>query len=422
MCIDTHKVYMCINAHIHVVTYTSTRPMLQVDTVGQKTSSNSNKHRNTVRAIPIDSKTLETKVLTVILPVFAIIESLNFLGNFYTVTSIFQAPFNEITSSMVIFFSLLGTYGTFKKNRFLLYLSLLAPITILISTIQFLIISKTFLQTIYLVSGVSVLGLSLLCLYTSYRILSYLQVLQPPVTEVGERAKSEYTVELVDVVKIYRVGPIEVSALNGVNLKIKKGEFVAIMGPSGSGKSTLLHIIGALDRPTSGKVIIDGVDISVLSNDELAKLRNKKIGFVFQAYNLINRSTVLRNVELPALIGGMSKKERIGKAIKLLETLGLGDTIYRKPKTLSGGEQQRVAIARAVINDPEIILADEPTGNLDSKSGREVMLYLRKMNRELGTTVIVVTHDREIAEMTDRIVHIRDGKIIGEEVLRRNKT
>ena len=163
------------------------------------------------------------------------------------------------------------------------------------------------------------------------------------------------------------------------------------------------------------------MDISTLSDDELAKLRNKKIGFVFQAYNLINRSTVLRNVELPALIGGTAKKERVKKAIHLLKTLGLGDTIYRKPKTLSGGQQQRVAIARAVINDPDIILADEPTGNLDSKSGREVMMYLRKMNKALGTTVIVVTHDREIAEMTDRIVHIKDGKIIGEEVLRRNK-
>ncbi len=414
---------MCINAHIHVVTYTLIKILvLRVETVGQKNPSDSNKQGKPVHMISIAGEIFETKVLAVILPMFAIMESLSFLGNFYTVTSIFQTPLNYVTSIIVIFFSLLGTYGTVKKNRFLLHLSLLAPITIIISTIQFLIISKTSLQTIYLISGISVLGISLLCLYTSYRTLSYLQTLQSSISETRERIKSEYTVELIDVVKIYKIGPIEVPALNGVNLKIKKREFVAIMGPSGSGKSTLLHIIGALDRPTSGKVIIDGVDISTLSNDELAKLRNKKIGFVFQAYNLINRSTVLRNVELPALIGGTSKKERIKKAIKLLETLGLSDTIYRKPKTLSGGQQQRVAIARAVINDPEIILADEPTGNLDSKSGREVMMYLRKMNRELGTTIIVVTHDREIAEMTDRIIHIRDGKIIGEEVLRRKET
>lgn len=383
----------------------------------------SNKQENSGYITSID-KSFETKALAIILSAFASLELLDFLWNFNITTSNFQAPLNNIIDGLIFLSSILGVFGLIRKNDFLVCLSLLAPITIAVSTLQFLITHiKTPSYTISIASGVFILVLSLLCVYSSYKTLLHPQISQNLVTgtEKEEKVESKYTVELIDVVKIYKVGPIEVPALNGVNLKVGKGEFIAIMGPSGSGKSTLLHLIGALDRPTSGKVIIDGVDISTLSNDELAKLRNKKIGFVFQAYNLINRSTVLRNVELPALIGEMSKKERIKKAIKLLETLGLGDTIYRKPKTLSGGQQQRVAIARAVINDPEIILADEPTGNLDSKSGREVMMYLRKMNRELGTTVIVVTHDREIAEMTDRIVHIKDGKIIGEEVLRRNE-
>lgn len=226
-----------------------------------------------------------------------------------------------------------------------------------------------------------------------------------------------YAVELVDVVKDYVVGNHVVHALRGMSFKVKKGEFVAIMGPSGSGKSTTLNMIGALDRPTSGKVLIDGVDISKLSDNELAYLRNKKIGFIFQSFNLINRTTVLRNVELPAIVTGMSKKERIEKAKRLLKAVGLESEIYRSPKYLSGGQQQRVAIARALMNDPTIILADEPTGNLDSKTGAEVMHYLKKMNKEFGTTVIVVTHDREVAEYADRIIHIRDGKVLREEIV-----
>lgn len=386
----------------------------------KKPASNNRKNPSNITS---SDKSFEAGVLGIMLSTFAVLELLDFLWNFNVATSVFQAPLNSITDSLVFIFSILGVFGLIRKNNLLIYLSLLAPLTIAVSTIQFLVFSvKTTCYMISIASGTFILILSLLCFYTFYKMLSYPQTYQSLISEVEERNKSEYTVELIDVVKIYKVGPIEVPALNGVNLKVKKGEFIAIMGPSGSGKSTLLNLIGALDRPTSGKVIIDGIDISKLSDDDLAKLRNKKVGFVFQAYNLINRSTVLRNVELPALIGGIPKKERMEKAIKLLEALGLGDTIYRKPKTLSGGQQQRVAIARAVVNDPEIILADEPTGNLDSKSGREVMLYLRKMNRELGTTVIVVTHDREIAEMTDRIVHIKDGRISGEEILRRNKT
>ncbi len=235
-----------------------------------------------------------------------------------------------------------------------------------------------------------------------------------------EESKSEYAVELIDVKKDYILGPVVIKALRGIAMRVKRGEFVAIMGPSGSGKTTLLNIIGALDRPTSGKVLIDGIDISQLNDDELAYLRNQKIGFIFQAYNLINRTSVLRNVELPAIVAGVPKKERIKRAKEVLKIVGLEKEMHRQPKYLSGGQQQRVAIARALINNPSIILADEPTGNLDSKTGMEIMNYLRKLNREFGTTIIVVTHDREVATIADRIFHIRDGVIVKEELVKRN--
>ena len=230
--------------------------------------------------------------------------------------------------------------------------------------------------------------------------------------------KNQYVIETRNLVKKYFLGSNVVNAVNGINLKIRKGEFVSIMGPSGSGKSTLLNLLGALDKPTSGKVLIDGVDISQLDDKGLAKLRNEKIGFVFQAYNLIARSTVKRNMELPALVKGRSKEERVRKIKELLSIVGLSDKMYRKPTTLSGGEQQRVAIARALMNDPDIILADEPTGNVDSKTGRVIMNFFRRLNRERGTTVVVVTHDPEVARMTDRIIYIRDGRIFKEEFLR----
>lgn len=234
--------------------------------------------------------------------------------------------------------------------------------------------------------------------------------------------KTEYAVVVDNVHKIYKVGTVEVHALRGLSLEVRRGEFVAIMGPSGSGKSTLLNMIGALDKPTSGKVYIDGVDITQLDDNQLAVLRNRKIGFVFQAYNLINRTTVLRNVEMPAIVAGMPKKERIKKAMKLLKIMGLDESaLKRRPIYLSGGQQQRVAIARALMNDPAIILADEPTGNLDSKTGEEVMKYFRLLNREYGVTIILVTHDRSVAEMTDRILHIRDGIIVKEEVVGEKK-
>ncbi len=225
-----------------------------------------------------------------------------------------------------------------------------------------------------------------------------------------------YAVEAIDLVKVYRVGKREVWALRGLNLKVKEGEFLAVVGPSGSGKSTLLNLIGALDRPTSGAVLVDGIDTSKLSDSELSRFRNEKIGFVFQSFNLINRISVRRNVELPAVVKGTPKDVRERRARELLEEVGLGDKIYMKPLELSGGEQQRVAIARALINNPRFILADEPTGNLDSVTSKEIYRLLRRLNRMHGTTVIVVTHDLELAQECDRIVYLRDGKVEREVI------
>ena len=226
-----------------------------------------------------------------------------------------------------------------------------------------------------------------------------------------------YAAETIGLTKIYRTGTHEVYALRDVNLKIRRGEFLAVVGPSGSGKSTLLNLLGTLDKPTSGKIFIDGVDVSNLDGSRLARLRNEKIGFVFQAYNLVNRTSVLRNVELPAMVLGIPPAERRRKALELLRLMGLEDKAHRKPVELSGGEQQRVAIARALINDPALVLADEPTGNLDSKTGRSIFELLRRLCRERGATVVVVTHNLELAAMTDRIVHLRDGRIVREEVV-----
>lgn len=223
-------------------------------------------------------------------------------------------------------------------------------------------------------------------------------------------------VELIDLKKIYFSDGVPTPALNGVNLRISEGEFVAVVGPSGSGKSTLLNVIGALDKPTSGKVLIDGVDLLKLSDDELAELRNKKIGFVFQSYNLLPRITVLRNVELPLIVRGIPPEERRRKAVQVLEEVGLKHKALSKPTQLSGGEQQRVAIARALVGDPKLILADEPTGNLDSKTARTIAELFRKLNSK-GKTIIVVTHDMEIASHAKRVIYLRDGMIEKEEVI-----
>jgi putative ABC transport system ATP-binding protein len=218
-------------------------------------------------------------------------------------------------------------------------------------------------------------------------------------------------IELQNVKKIYKLGSIETHALRGVNLKIKKSEFIAIMGPSGSGKSTLLHMVGALDKPSFGKIILDGVDISKLKESELARLRGKKIGFVFQFYNLHPNLTALENIELPMIIIEKDKKTRRKKALELLKAVGLEKRADHLPSQLSGGEHQRIAIARALANDPEIILADEPTGNLDTKTEAEIMKFLLKLKEEKQMTVAVITHENEIASYAERLVHIVDGKI-----------
>ncbi|MHB1135853.1 MAG: ABC transporter ATP-binding protein [Coriobacteriia bacterium] len=212
------------------------------------------------------------------------------------------------------------------------------------------------------------------------------------------------------VTKTYVLEGIEVNALRGVDVAIRKGEMVSIMGPSGSGKSTLMHIVGLLDRPTSGRVILDGEDVSRMSPNELAELRNRHIGFVFQSFNLLSRTSALANVELPLVYGGVSGPERTRRAREALERVGLGDRLGHTSSQLSGGQQQRVAIARALVNNPSIVLADEPTGNLDSKSGVEVMATLQELHSQ-GITVILVTHDDRVARHANRIIRVFDGQV-----------
>ena len=221
-------------------------------------------------------------------------------------------------------------------------------------------------------------------------------------------------IKFENVWKIYKLGEVEVPALRGLSVEIKRGEHVAVMGPSGSGKSTFLHLAGALDRPTRGRVLIEGKDPSKMSDAELSMLRNRYIGFVFQAFNLIPRLTALQNVMLPLMVRGVNGLERVKRAKEALEKVGLAHRMDHKPTELSGGEQQRVAIARAIVTNPRIILADEPTGNLDSTSAAEVVELLSKLNRELGITLVVVTHNPETAAPAQRIVRIRDGVIYEE--------
>jgi putative ABC transport system ATP-binding protein len=222
-------------------------------------------------------------------------------------------------------------------------------------------------------------------------------------------------IETQGLVKVYDSGGHPLEVLKGVDMVIEPGEFTAIMGPSGSGKSTLLNMIGALDRPTSGEVRINGTAISGLNDNQLADLRNREIGFIFQFFNLIPRMNALSNVELPLAIHGVGRNERKDRAMELLDMVGLGDRADHKPSQLSGGEQQRVAIARSLANDPPLLLCDELTGNLDSKTGEEVLHLLRTLNKERGTTFLMITHDQEVGENVDRLINFRDGIIIGDE-------
>ena len=222
---------------------------------------------------------------------------------------------------------------------------------------------------------------------------------------------SKNVIELQGVTKVYKLGAIEVPALHGISLKIQHGEFVGIMGPSGSGKSTLMNMIGSLDWPTEGKIFLDGQDITRISESNLAQLRGRKIGFIFQQFNLLSSLSALENVGLPLVFQGVPQEKRNERAEKVLEMMGLGDRMGHKPNELSGGQQQRVAIARALVVEPEVILADEPTGNLDSKTGEDVMSTLKKLNDE-GKTIVLITHEKDIAAHARRKVFLKDGSIV----------
>jgi putative ABC transport system ATP-binding protein len=223
-------------------------------------------------------------------------------------------------------------------------------------------------------------------------------------------SNSTHLIEMHDLTRVYQLGPQEIYALRGVDLIIDRGEYVAIMGPSGSGKSTLMNIIGCLDRPSAGQYILDGTAVETMGDDELAAVRNKKIGFVFQTFNLLSRTTALQNVELPLVYAKMPRVERVQQAKEALIAVGLGDRMSHQPNELSGGQRQRVAIARALVNRPSLLLADEPTGNLDSQTGREILDLFRELHRT-GNSIIMVTHEDDVAKEAKRIIHIRDGKI-----------
>lgn len=228
---------------------------------------------------------------------------------------------------------------------------------------------------------------------------------------------SEWVVDARDLTKVYQMGDVEVHALRGLSILIEPGEVVAIMGPSGSGKSTLMNMLGCLDSPTSGEYYLDGERVAGMVDDQLADIRNRKVGFVFQGFNLLPRSSALANVELPLRYSSTNGRSRRAMAKSALEVVGLGDRMNHRPNELSGGEQQRVAIARAIVNEPSILMADEPTGNLDTKSGDEIMELLLSLNHDRGTTLIIVTHDPEIAAHTRRVVNIRDGRVVMENNL-----
>ncbi len=222
-------------------------------------------------------------------------------------------------------------------------------------------------------------------------------------------------IEVKNVKKSYLVGDMNLNILKGISLEVERGEFVAIMGPSGSGKSTFMNILGCLDKPTSGRYVLDGVDVSKMKPDQLAEIRNKKIGFVFQGFNLLSRTSAVENVELPMIYAGVPAEERFERAKKALEKVGLKERMFHQPSQLSGGQQQRVAIARAIVNEAPIIFADEPTGNLDTKMSIEIMRLFLKLNEEMGRTIILVTHEEDIAQYSKRILRVVDGEIHSDE-------
>lgn len=228
-------------------------------------------------------------------------------------------------------------------------------------------------------------------------------------------------IELKNIVKSYPLDGFNLKILKGISLEINQGEFVAIMGPSGSGKSTLMNILGCLDKPTSGKYVLDGVNVEKMTNDQLAEIRNKKIGFVFQGFNLLSRTTAIENVELPMVYAGVPEEERQERAQMALKRVGLKERMHHMPNQLSGGQQQRVAIARAIVNNAPIIFADEPTGNLDTKMSVEIMDLFTKLNKEMGRTIILVTHEEDIALFADRIIKIVDGEIHSDEKVKKKK-
>lgn len=330
--------------------------------------------------------------------------------------SIVEPSFQGIAVGLT-FFSLLGLlagmgnvarYSTIVVSVFIITLS---AFSLIITFAQ----QTTFYNVVIPFLAPTLLGFfSIACTFLSGAKEPAITTLTDIQTSASD--SNEYAIETINANKTYALGSNSTKAVDNINLKVKKGDFIAIMGPSGSGKSTFLNLIGALDKPSSGQILIDGTSISDLNENQLARLRNEKIGFVFQAYNLVARSTVKRNMELPALVKGYSKETRDNKIFELLKTVQLSNKISVKPKTLSGGEQQRVAVARALINDPEIILADEPTGNLDSNTGRAIIEFLRKLNSERKTTVVLVTHDPEVAKKTNRIIYFRDGHVIKDEI------
>lgn len=346
-------------------------------------------------------------VLFVSLTLFAVSEM---FGLFTSAITSFEYPISTIIPILMFFFSTLGLLGFLTDSKINIIFALVAVI------LEFFILITAF----FINPEVSLLipTITLEILLASITIFGVLTIIRQQQQKVNEEVlfdpfrknETEFAIEITNLRKIYDLGEgVKVNALQSVQLEVKRGDFIAVMGPSGSGKSTLLNCLGALDRPSDGKIFIDGIDISLLDDEGLAWLRNRKIGFIFQSYNLISRSTVGQNVEIPALVTPLDGSRRKEKTLKVLNDVGLSDKYHRSPNTLSGGEQQRVAIARALMNDPAILLADEPTGNLDSKSGAIVMEILQKLNKDLGVTLVVVTHDPEVGSLANRIYYLKDG-------------